>query len=261
MHRTAVLSLCALAAAYNTAMAQGVGYDDTPQIPGQKWKVHDKSRPNPPVVTPAPAGDPVPAPGDATVLMDGDLDAWQHADGRSAEWTVGAGGAVTVKAGTGDILTRENFGDCQLHVEFATPEPVGESQGRGNSGVFFFGVYEIQVLDSFENTTYADGQCAAIYGQYPPLVNVSRAPGEWQTYDIFFEAPAFDKEGNLEKPAYVTVVHNGVLVHNHRALLGRTSHLSAPSYSPHEAEGPIKLQDHGNPMRFRNLWVRRLSAE
>ena len=127
--------------------------------------------------------------------------------------------------------------------------------------MFFFGVYEIQVLDSFENTTYADGQCAAIYGQYPPLVNVSRAPGEWQTYDIFFEAPAFDKEGNLEKPAYVTVVHNGVLVHNHRALLGRTSHLSAPSYSPHEAEGPIKLQDHGNPMRFRNLWVRRLSAE
>ncbi len=264
MHRTTTIALCTLAAAYNTTMAQGVGYDDTPQIPGQHWRVHDKTRPNPPVIDPGPApAEPVAAPSDAVVLFDGtDLDAWEHAGGRSAEWIVRDDGSMQVKAGAGDILSREQFGDCQLHVEFATPaEVVGDSQGRGNSGVFFFGVYEIQVLDSYDNKTYADGQCAAIYGQYAPEVDACRAPGEWQTYDIVFEAPRFDKDGNLEKPASVTVLHNGVLVHNHRQLLGATAHRSAPSYSPHEAEGPIKLQDHGNPMRFRNIWVRRLNAD
>lgn len=262
MARLTPLALLAATLAYNTAMAQGVGYTDTPQLPGQAWRVHDKDRPNPPVITPGAAGDPAPAPSDATQLMDGDLDAWQHTDGRDAEWMAGGDGVVTVKAGTGDIVTREHFGDCQLHVEFATPEKVtGDSQGRANSGVFLLGEYEIQVLDSYDNQTYADGQCAAMYGQYPPEVNACRKPGEWQTYDIFFEAPVFDKDGNLEKPAYVTVIHNGVVVHNHRAFQGPTAHRSLPSYSPHEPVGPIKLQDHGNPMRFRNIWVRPLHAD
>ena len=258
--RRPFIAALALAAAYNTAMAQGVGYDDTQQLPGQRWRVHDKDRPNPPVIDPGPAPTkPAPAPSDAVVLFDGaDTDAWQHADGRDAEWIVKDDGSMQVKAGTGDILSREHFGDCQLHLEFATPEPVGESQGRGNSGVFFFGVYEIQILDSYENQTYADGQCAAIYGQYPPDVNASRGPGQWQTYDMVFEAPRFDESGNLESPAFVTVIHNGVVVHDHRQILGMTAHRALPSYSPHGAEGPIKLQDHGNAMRFRNIWVRRL---
>lgn len=264
MRRSTTVVLLTLAAAYNTAMAQGVGYDDTPQLPGQPWLVHDSRRPNPPVVTPAPAGDPTAPPSDAVVLMGEGvgLDAWEHADGKDAQWIVKGDGSVQVKPGTGDIFTREHFGDCQLHVEFATPEKVvGDSQGRGNSGVFFFGTYEIQVLDSYDNKTYADGQCGAIYGQYPPEVNVCRRPGEWQTYDIVFEAPRFDEDGNLEKPASVTVIHNGVLVQNHREFQGSTAHRSLPSYTAHEAEGPIKLQDHGNPMRFRNVWIRRLDSE
>lgn len=255
------LPLLALAAAYNCAMAQGVGYSDTPQIPGQRWKVHDIDRPNPPVVDPGPAGEPAPAPSDAIVLFDGSgLDAWQTADGASAGWTILPEGAMEVKAGTGDILTKRHFGDCQLHVEWASPaEPVGESQQRGNSGVFFFGRYEIQVLDSYENTTYADGQAASLYGQYPPDVNASRAPGEWQTFDIIFEAPRFDNQGKLVRPAYATVLHNGVVVHNHRELIGATGHRTVGEYSAHEPEGPIKLQDHGNPVRFRNIWVRPLT--
>lgn len=257
-----LLPALVLATAYNTAMAQGVGYDDTPQIPGQKWKVHDIARPNPPVVDPGPAGKPAPAPSDAVVLFDGtNLDAWQAGDGGTAGWTILPDGSMEVKAGTGDIMTKEHFGDCQLHVEWASPKtPVGESQQRGNSGVFFFGRYEIQVLDSYENQTYADGQAAAIYGQYPPDVNASRGPGEWQTYDIMFEAPVFDGD-KLVKPAYATVIHNGVLVQNHRALIGPTQHRAVATYSPHEAKGEIKLQDHGNPVRFRDIWVRPLTSQ
>ncbi|MBK7404135.1 MAG: DUF1080 domain-containing protein [Phycisphaerales bacterium] len=246
-----------LGSAYNTAMAQGVGYDDTPQLPGQKWKVHDRMRPNPPVVDPGPARDPAPAPSDATVLFDGkNLDAWQTADGGTAGWTLLPDGAMQVKPGAGDIMTKEHFGDCQLHIEWATPKtPVGESQERGNSGVFFFGRYEVQVLDSYDNKTYADGQAGALYGQYPPLVNASRGPGEWQTYDIVFEAPVFDGD-KVVKPAYATVIHNGVVVQNHRALIGSTLHRAVGTYTPHEPTGEIKLQDHGNPTRYRNIWIR-----
>lgn len=245
----------------STVLAQGVGYTDTPTLPGQEWRVHDKDRPNPPVIDPGPAGEPAPLPSDATVLFDGTgTDAWQHADGRDAEWIVKDDGSMQVKAGTGDLQTREHFGDCQLHIEWAAPEVIGKSQGRGNSGVFFFGMYEIQILDSYDNVTYADGQAAALYGQYPPEVNACRAPGEWQSYDIIFEAPRFDSEGNLETPAFVTVLHNGVVVHNRREFLGRTAHRAVASYAPHDTAGPIKLQDHGNPMRFRNIWVRSLSS-
>lgn len=245
-------------------MAQGVGYTDTPQLPGQQWRVHDVDRPNPPVVDPGPAPEsPAPVPSDATVLLDGSsLDAWRHGDGRSAEWTLLEDGAMQVKPGTGDLMTRETFGSCQLHIEWSSPaEVVGESQGRGNSGVFFFGRYEIQILDSFDNKTYADGQAASLYGQYPPDVNACRAPGQWQTYDIIFEAPEFDDDGELVTPAYVTVLHNGVLVHNRRALVGATGHRSVARYSAHGTAGEIKLQDHGNPTRFRNIWVRPLDDD
>ncbi len=245
------------------ALGQGVGYSDTPVIPGQVWRVHDIERPNPPVVDPGPAPEgPGPVPGDAVVLFDGtNLDAWRHGNGADARWILVDGGAMEVKPGTGDIQTREKFGDCQLHLEFATPDPKGESQQRGNSGVFFFGRYEIQILDSYENKTYADGQAGAIYGQYPPDVNASRGPGAWQTLDIVFEAPRFDEGGAVVKPAYATVLHNGIVVHHRRALLGATAHKRAPQYRAHSEEGAIKLQDHGNRMRFRNIWVRRLNAQ
>src|SRR5262249_49360725 len=160
--------------------------------------------------------------------------------------------------GAGAILTKDEFGDCQLHVEWAAPDPPkGRDQGRGNSGVMLFGRYEIQVLDSFENLTYADGQAAAIYGQYPPLVNASRPPGKWQSYDIIFTAPRF-QNGSLVSPAYVTMLHNGVLVHNHTPVIGAMAYRAVGKYTPHGPNGPITLQDHGNPVRFRNIWVRDL---
>jgi hypothetical protein len=159
---------------------------------------------------------------------------------------------------TGDIETREHFGDCQLHLEWAAPAEVsGNSQGRGNSGVFLMGRYEIQVLDCYDNPTYADGTTAAIYGQHPPLVNACRRPGEWQTYDIIWTMPRFEGD-RLVSPAYVTMLHNGVLVHNHREVLGLTAHRRSTPYAPHPPAGPLRLQDHGNPTRFRNIWYRPL---
>ncbi|MDQ7013488.1 MAG: DUF1080 domain-containing protein [Planctomycetota bacterium] len=266
MHRVLRPSfvLLALLSACGTCAAQGVGYSDTPQLPGQPWRVHDIDRPNPPVVDPGPASAcEVPAPSDAVVLFDGTtLDAWQHGDGRDAEWTVLPDGAMQIKGSTGDIMTRQHFGSCQLHIEWASPEKVsGKSQGRGNSGVFFFGRYEIQILDSFDNQTYADGQAASLYGQYPPDANASRGPGAWQTYDIIFEAPEFADDGSLVSPAYATVIHNGILVHHRREFIGATAHRSVAKYTAHKPEGEIKLQDHGNPVRFRNIWVRPLEAE
>ncbi len=244
------------------ALAQGVGYDDGPQIPHQQWRVHDINRPNPPVVDPGPAPTTIAQPpSDAIVLFDGtSFDAWRHGGEKAAQWTMlHDQHAMQVKPGTGDLWSREQFGDVQLHLEWATPAKVeSQSQGRGNSGVFFFGRYEIQILDSYQNKTYADGQAGALYGQYPPMVNACRAPGEWQTYDIFFEAPRFNDDGDLVRPAYVTLIHNGVLVHNHVAMLGATQHRAVASYSAHDATGPIKLQDHGNTMRFRNIWARPL---
>lgn len=237
--------------------AQNPGYTDTPRLPDQEWRVHDASRPHPPVVTPPAAGPAGSAPSDAVVLFDGtDLGAWVGRGGEEAAWTV-EGGAMVVN-GTGDIRTRRAFGDCQLHVEWATPAEVrGEGQGRGNSGVFLMGMYEVQVLDSHDNVTYADGQAASMYGQFPPLVNASRPPGQWQTYDIVFRAPRF-ADGELQSPATLTLFHNGVLVHDHRAFLGPTRHRSLPKYSKHAEKLPIALQDHGNPVRFRNIWVREL---
>lgn len=244
----------AMEPAVSTPDDDGVGYTDTPFLPGGQWRVHDKHRPVPPVVTP---GQGRAAPSDAVVLFDGgDLSAWQSDGGGDAAWRL-VDGAMEVN-GTGGIRTRESFGDVQLHVEWASPADTGsESQGRGNSGVFLMGRYEIQVLDSFENRSYADGQAAALYGQRPPEVNACRGPGQWQTYDIVFEAPRFDGD-ELVRPARVTVHHNGVLVHHAVEFLGPTRHRQVARYEPHEATGPIALQDHGNPVRYRNLWVRRL---
>ncbi|MFN6196394.1 MAG: DUF1080 domain-containing protein [Planctomycetota bacterium] len=234
------------------------GYRDTPRLP-DGWRVHDADRPRPPVVEPAPAGAPVPPPMDATVLFDGsNLDGWTGRGGK-AQWLV-ADGAMQVN-GTGDIQTRGEFGDCQLHVEWSAPAPAkGDSQGRGNSGVFLFGRYEVQVLDSWQNPTYADGQAAALYGQVPPLVNACRKPGAWQTYDIFFRAPRFAADGSLTAPARVTVVHTGVVVQLDEAMIGASTHRAVATYASHGDKGPIRLQDHGDPVRFRNLWVRPLTT-
>jgi hypothetical protein len=235
------------------------GYRDTPRLP-DGWRVHDADRPRPPVVTPPPAGEPVPAPSDAIVLFDGKSLAAFRGNGGAAKWQL-QDGAMVVN-GTGDIETVAEFGDCQLHVEWSAPSPTkGDSQGRGNSGVFYFGRYEIQVLDSFENPTYADGQAAALYGQKPPLLNASRKPGEWQTYDIYFRAPRFGADGAVQQPARVTVVHNGIVVQLDEALLGATAHRAVAKYDRHGDKGPIRLQDHGDPVRFRNLWVRPLQLE
>ncbi|HEX6832678.1 MAG TPA: DUF1080 domain-containing protein [Rudaea sp.] len=236
------------------------GFTDTPQLPNSNWRVHDENRPRPPVVTPGDeAGKP---PSDATVLFDGkNLDAWQSDKSGPAGWKI-VDGAMEVVGGSGDVATKQKFGDYQLHVEFREPSPpINKSQGRGNSGVFLAGLYEVQVLDSYDNLTYADGQASAIYGQSPPLVNASRPPGQWQTYDIVFEAPRFGKDGSVASSGFVTVFHNGVLTQNHTALLGPSVHHALPKWKPHDLLMPIKLQDHSYPVRFRNIWVRPIGAK
>ena len=244
-----------------TAQDQPVGYEDTPQLPGQAWKVHDPNRPQPQVVASSERfSELATPPGDATVLFDGtDLSHWQTADGGEPGWKV-ENGYMEVVSRSGSILTREEFGDFQLHVEFATPAKVeSNSQGRGNSGVIIYGRYEVQILDSWQNPTYPDGQAGSLYGQYPPLVNASRPPGEWQTYDIFFEGPRFEG-GELSRPASVTVIHNGVLVQHKKKYIGATFHRRVGEYSAHPPQGRILLQDHSNPTRFRNIWIRAIGA-
>jgi hypothetical protein len=224
-----------------------------------RFKAHDLGRPRPQVVKPAPQALPVPAPPDAVVLFDGtSLAEWRSADGGPAKWVV-KDGALESVPGSGYLQSARGFGDVQLHVEWAAPVPArGTSQGRGNSGVFLMGLYEVQVLDSYENDTYPDGQAAAIYGQYPPLVNASRPPGEWQTYDIAFRRPRFRPDGTLSTPARITVIHNGVLVQDGVEPWGPTAWLQALPYTSHAEKLPLSLQDHGNPVRYRNIWLREL---
>ena len=257
--RFAVVALSALALLGAGQTQPKIGYDTTPMLPGGKWHVHDGTRPQPPVVKPGETTWTKP-PSDATVLFDGtDLSKWRSLKGEAAGWKV-ENGELVVTAKAGDIATREEFGDVQLHVEWATPKAVvGNGQERGNSGIFLMERYEIQVLDSFDNPTYPDGQAAAVYGQFPPLVNVSRPPGEWQTYDIVFIAPRF-KDKAVESPARVTVFHNGVLVQHNTVLIGTTRHKLVGTYEPHGPRGSLRLQDHGNPTRFRNIWVRALGG-
>lgn len=221
------------------------------------WPPHDLSRPRPAKVTPM-SGVFTPPPPDAIVLFGGtDLSAWTGGDGAAA-WTV-HDGFVEVMPGAGQIATREGFGDVQLHVEWAAPSPArGSGQEPGNSGVFLMGRYEVQILDTYQNETYADGQAGALYGQYPPLVNASLPAGEWQSYDIVFHRPHFAEDGSVESPARFTVLHNGVLIHDNVALVGPTAHQTRPPYSAHAARLPITLQDHGERVRYRNIWVRDL---
>ncbi len=242
-----------------------LGFTDTPMLPNLPWHVHDPNRPHPKVVTPAAA--PGGAPSDATVLFEGkDLSKWvQRGRGpnrgqmTSAQWKV-ENGYFVVGGGTGDLLTREKFGDCQLHVEWSSPPEVrGNSQARGNSGVLLMARYEIQVLDAWDNPTYADGQAGAIYGQWPPLAAPGRKPGEWNTYDIVFEAPRFEGE-KLVKPAYFTVFYNGVVVHNRKESMGPMVYRQVAHYTPHAPEDSLMLQDHNNPVRYRNIWIRRLGT-
>jgi hypothetical protein len=229
----------------------------------EDWPIHDRSRPQPQVVTPGTFStpeEPGRPPSDAVVLFGGeDLSKWKSQKGGGpAPWKVESGYFEIVPE-TGGIETKDGFGSCQLHVEWQAPSPPkGEDQDRGNSGVFLMGLYEVQVLDSFESQTYPDGQAAALYGQYPPLVNASRPPGEWQVYDIAFEAPSFDSEGKLLKPARVTVFHNGVLVQHASELTGPTAHKRRPPYEVHPAKLPLSLQDHEHPVRYRNIWIREL---
>ncbi|HEY7699642.1 MAG TPA: DUF1080 domain-containing protein [Vicinamibacteria bacterium] len=207
--------------------------------------------PVPPVVRPGEGAAP---PSDAIVLFGGrDLSEW-----REPLWKV-EDGAVTVVAKTGSLVTRRAFGDVQLHIEWRTPAAVeGEGQGRGNSGIFLMERYEVQVLDSFENSTYVNGQAGSIYKQHAPLVNASRRPGEWQSYDILFTAPRFRPDGSVERKATFTVLHNGVLIQNHVEVQGTTTYIGAPKYESHPAKAPLSLQDHGNPVSYRNIWIREL---
>jgi hypothetical protein len=224
-----------------------------------RWRQHDIRRPKPPVVAPADGFIGTKPPADAIVLFDGsNLAAWKARSGGPAAWRV-ADGVMETKPGAGPIETKAKFGDIQLHVEWAAPNPPkGKGQDRGNSGVFLMGQFEIQVLDSYKADTYADGQAGAIYGQYPPLFNAARPPGEWQTYDIAFRRPRFDNAGSLLEPARVTVFHNGILVQNNEEPLGPTHWLRSTPYAKRVDRGPISLQDHDHPVRYRNIWLREL---
>jgi hypothetical protein len=238
LYFTIAVVVCALSA------AQGFGQIKPPAVA-------------PKVIDAGPSGG---APSDAIVLFNGrDLSQWQGANGGDAKWVV-KDGYMEVVGKTGDIVSKAEFGDMQLHIEWATPAVVqGTSQGRGNSGIFLQGRYEVQVLDSFDNTTYFHGQAGSVYKQYAPLVNASRRPGEWQVYDIIYHAPKFDEAGNVSKKARVTVLHNGVLIQDDVEILGSTTNEEVqPAVHQHPAKAPIRLQDHGNPIHFRNIWVRPL---
>ena len=242
------------------------------------WLKSEQWEPVPPVVTP---GIYTSAPSDAIILFDGqDLSAWHkpkygygarmdqvesilnwklaHPENSKAEWNIEAG-ALVVKPGAGAIETNQAFGDCQLHIEWLAPENPGkEGQGYSNSGVFLMGLYEIQVLNSYENQTYANGQAGSMYKQYSPLVNASRPPGEWQAYDIVFMAPKFNDDGSIKSPATITAFHNGVLIQNHAVLKGPCVYIGEPYYFAHPEKLPLLLQDHGDKVRFRNIWIREL---
>jgi hypothetical protein len=226
-----------------------------PALPPEATEVWE---PVPKIVTPGKTNsDP---PSDAIVLFGGsDLSAWvSERDGSFPKWQV-ENGTFTVVKGTGGIKTKQGFGDVQVHIEWRSPSEVkGEGQGRGNSGLFLMGQYEVQILDSYNNKTYSNGQAASIYKQHVPLANATRPPGEWQTYDVFFTAPRFNKDGHVVSPARVTVIHNGVLVQHNVEIKGGTSYIGIPTYKAHGDKLPIHLQDHGDPVSFRNIWVREL---
>ncbi len=224
----------------------------------QEWHPELTSiwEPVPPVVTP---GNGTAPPSDAIILFDGtDMDQWEKPGGEPVGWKL-ADGTMTIVKETGSIQTKQSFGDMQLHLEWRAPAEIDTvGQGRGNSGVYLQGLYEIQILDCYENTTYVNGQTGAVYKQHIPLANACRPPGKWQTYDIIFMAPRFKEDSSLFTPATVTVLHNGVLLQNHAVILGTTENVGLPAYKAHPLKQPLLLQDHGNPVNFRNIWVREL---
>jgi hypothetical protein len=244
-----------------------LGYTDTPAIPGTPWHVHDGSRPQPRVVTPGATFSLLaPPPSDAVVLFDGrDLSQWESIHGGEPKWTL-TDGILEVVPFSGNIRTKQRFADFQLHLEYAEPAVIkGKGQYRGNSGVLINGMYEVQILDSYESPTYPDGQSGALYGQMPPLVNACKPPGEWQSYDIIFESPRWDAAGVLVKKAAVTVIQNGVVLHHRHEFFGSTDgingvpHKALGAYlKPHPPEVVVELQEHRNPVRFRNIWIRTL---
>jgi hypothetical protein len=238
--QVSVFQLALFAVVIGVAMfSNGRAFAQGEYLTGIEW-------PEPPIISPGKTDSKPPS--DAVVLFDGkDLSAW------TGNWRIEEGAMVATR---GDLSSKQSFGDCQLHIEWASPTEVrGTSQGRGNSGVFLMDRYEVQVLDSYDNKTYFDGQAGGIYKQTPPMVNAMRKPGEWNTYDIIWTAPVFNEDGSLKSPAYITALHNGVLILNHFALLGSTPFNQPPSYDAH-GKLPIKLQYHSNPVRFRNIWVR-----
>jgi hypothetical protein len=249
-------AVCTLAAVSLAGCAHGQQPTSQERPEATRWQVHTMDRPSPPVVEPAARPFLTPAPPNAVVLFDGsNLSQWVTPDGRTAPWRVGDG-YFEVAPGTGPIQTSIGFGDVHLHAEWASPDPPRNTgQNRGNSGFFMMGRYEVQVLDSYRAETYPDGQAAAVYGQYPPRFNASLPPGEWQSYDIFFRRPRFGDDGQLREPARITVLHNGVLVQNNEEILGPTEWLKFSPYQPHAEALPVQLQDHGSPVRFRNIWA------
>lgn len=271
MFRTVLLSIafCSFAVFAGSATQEAKDNNDPNVIQyieteTGRWMVHDMDRPAPPVVTPGTAStqnQAGKAPSDAIILFDGkDLSKWTTEDGDPAKWIV-QDGYMEVAKESGNIRTRQKFGSCQLHIEFATPSKIRNiSQYRGNSGVFLMSTYEVQVLDSYKNKTYPDGQCAALYGREIPLVNACREPGQWQSYDIIFHRPIFKGEKVVKKVTF-TVLHNGVLVHDNVTLQGGTDWRgphAVSDYEPHEDKLPLMLQDHDCPVRYRNIWIREL---
>lgn len=256
--QTILLPIAILAFGITQAQNRNINMDSLVQL-SKKTEVWE---PVPTKVTPGKTA--AEAPSDAIVLFNGkDMNAFQKKGGGAPGWKVDKDGSLTVVKSSGDVETKQGFGSCQLHIEWKSPALIaGSGQSRGNSGIFFMGEYELQVLDSYENPTYVNGQAASIYKQHIPLVNASRKPGEWQTYDVIFTAPQFYGDGTVQTPARITVFHNGVLVQNNVEIKGGTEWIGAPSYKKHKDKEPLVLQDHGNdggnPMSYRNIWVREL---
>lgn len=248
--RRSIVYLCLLGTGISTAAIAQEKKIDPPTLT-EVWK------PTPKLITPGLTDSG--APSDAIVLFDGkDASAFIGSDGKPVKWKI-ADGSMIVEKGTGMITTKSAFGDCQLHIEWRSPEVVkGNGQGRGNSGIFLMGKYELQVLDSYENTTYSNGQAGSIYKQLIPLANATRKPGQWQSYDVIFMAPRFNEDGSVKIPANITVIHNGVLVQNHAIIAGSTQYIGAPSYEKHGEKEPLSLQDHGDLVSYRNIWIRNL---
>jgi hypothetical protein len=242
--RNLLITACVLA-----SMSRGLSQEITDPKVTEVWE------PEPKVITPGTSGS---APSDAIILFDGkNLDNWLDKNNTTPKWSV-KDGVLTVVKGAGDIKTKQTFGDIQLHIEWRTPAKVeGDGQGRGNSGIFLQERYELQVLDSYKNRTYSNGQAGSIYKQTPPLVNATKGPGEWQVYDVVFTAPKFNGDGSLKSAGRITVLHNGVLIQNDTEIQGTTEYIGKPKLIAHE-KGSLKLQDHGNPTSFRNIWVREL---